>query len=659
MEFDGARRASREEDGMTTKRARYARAIRRIRPAAATQVLLCLLLVILGAIGSDIVQTSGGNLQVESLTIPGRSGETVSADLYKPISATEKHRAPMVIVTPGFQRTKETQISYSLELARRGIATLVIDPYNQGESSSQVKGDSDAAIFPAIEAVTKTTSFAWVDDSRIGIVGHSAGGSAVRRAAAHYGALEAKALKRARDSDSDGGETVTRAERAHAEALNKIRSVFISGWLQNLTPKSFANIHSNIGLGYAKYDEGGYRNIQKNGDLRTAPEALAMINSGLPKSEHISKIDIGRGYGNVADRTYRVAYNDTTIHPFQPLYPPAIASMISFFTTSLDWHTDLAPTNQTWWLKEVFNLVSLIGAFLMLLPLTRVLLRIPALAGAAQPVPAPQPRQTAKGRLVFWSTFALTAVIACVTFIPLSDTTAVIFPQASNSINTWLYPARMINAVLLWAVVNGTIGIAIFLLSHRFFGRRAGGTAPNWGVRMRGSAVVKTLAIAALLIATFYTLLAVCYGVFHSDYRFLVVAARPLSAKWFFVALEYIPLLFIFYFANSLRVNAGGRFENQKKWVGYLIAALGNSVGLAAIFVIQYVTFATTGTVFWTTDWLYVNMLQSILPMMFILPLFNRAFFDITGRVWLGPIVTVTIFSIMSLGASVIYLPMP
>ncbi|GAE68855.1 hypothetical protein JCM18909_2020 [Cutibacterium acnes JCM 18909] len=33
---------------------------------------------------------------------------------------------------------------------------------------------------------------------------------------------------------------------------------------------------------------------------------------------------IGKGYGSAADRTYRVAYNDRTIHPFQPLTPSAI-----------------------------------------------------------------------------------------------------------------------------------------------------------------------------------------------------------------------------------------------------------------------------------------------------------------------------------------------
>jgi hypothetical protein len=51
-------------------------------------------------------------------------------------------------------------------------------------------------------------------------------------------------------------------------------------------------------------------------------------------------------------------------------------------------------------------------------------------------------------------------------------------------------------------------------------------------------------------------------------------------------------------------------------------------------------------------------MLQSLLPMMVVLPLFNRAFYHATGRVWLGPIVTTTIFALMALGGSVAYIPM-
>jgi hypothetical protein len=50
-------------------------------------------------------------------------------------------------------------------------------------------------------------------------------------------------------------------------------------------------------------------------------------------------------------------------------------------------------------------------------------------------------------------------------------------------------------------------------------------------------------------------------------------------------------------------------------------------------------------------------MLQAIIPMMFILPYFNRMFFRLTGRVYLGPMVTVMIFITMSLAGGVAYTP--
>lgn len=99
------------------------------------------------------------------------------------------------------------------------------------------------------------------------------------------------------------------------------------------------------------------------------------------------------------------------------------------------------------------------------------------------------------------------------------------------------------------------------------------------------------------------------------------------------------------------------RFEGMKEWKNLLLCGLANSLGLIMIMVIQYTCFAAAGTVFWTEEWLYVNMLQGIIPMMFILPYFHRYFFRRTGRVYLGPMVMVMIFIMMSLCNGVVYVP--
>lgn len=628
------------------------------RARSSLHVLICLLLIIIGAVGSSLAQRDGGKVNVQGLMIPGKDGALVSADLFRPDTATEKNKAPMVIVSPGFQRTKETQISYSMEIARRGYVTLVVDPYNQGESTSQPPTNDDPSIKPAIDYVSRTTTLNYVDKSRIGITGHSAGGSQVRRMAAEYGAKESKALKKAKSPNSPGGTTITKEEREKAEALNPIRSVFISGWLQKLDAKKFKKVHSNVGIGYAFYDEGGYRNKNGNGDLRTAPEALAVINSGLPESQHVDHVVIGKGYGSTSDRTYRVAYNDRTIHPFQPLTPSAIGSMIQFFDDTLGAPHAMSTTNQTWWLKELCNGLSLVAALVMLVPLTKLLLTIPWFSPARTEVcPAPaKPR--GRGAVMFWTIFVISAAVACVTFIPLSAASQHVFSAAANKQNGWFFPGRMVNAVVLWSLVNGLFGLILLWIGHSMSKHRGADEPRNWGVRMTWAQTGRTLALALLAITIFYTILAIVYGFFHVDYRLFVVAARPLTKRWFLIGLTYVPALFPFFFSNSLRVNASMRFSNQRRWVNWLIIALANSIGLAAIFVIQYVTFFSTGTVYWTTNWLYVNMLQSLLPMMIVLPLFNRAFYHATGRVWLGPIVTTTVFALMALGGSVAYIPM-
>jgi hypothetical protein len=225
---------------------------------------------------------------------------------------------------------------------------------------------------------------------------------------------------------------------------------------------------------------------------------------------------------------------------------------------------------------------------------------------------------------------------------------------------TWWFPQRINNAILLWAVANGIIGLAIFFLTYQLHGKKHGITPDMWGIKTSVKELARTFCLALTVFAAFYVLVFASHGLFHTDFRFTFVSATAsFPTKMLIVALEYIPLFFIFYLANSIRVNSASRFEGRKEWVSMLINALGNSVGLMMIMAIQYLSFALTGTVYWTEEWLYANLLLGVIPMMFILPYFNRHFFRITGRVYLGPMVTCLIFILMMLTNNVCYIPLP
>ena len=80
---------------------------------------------------------------------------------------------------------------------------------------------------------------------------------------------------------------------------------------------------------------------------------------------------------------------------------------------------------------------------------------------------------------------------------------------------------------------------------------------------------------------------------------------------------------------------------------------------------INYVCYFVTGAPFygnWGSGnnevWLFVNMVFGLVVMMFILPIFNRLFYKMTGNVWVGAIACCMIFIMMTISASVSYIPM-
>ena len=362
-------------------------------------------------------------------------------------------------------------------------------------------------------------------------------------------------------------------------------------------------------------------------------------------------------YGEIDKNTARVIYNERLLHPFQPYNNIATANQLIYFDKVFNSDVKLDPYDQIWQWKELFTLLSMITSLIMLIPLTRFLLKLNFFSELVKEVPKPLPVQNRKGKVVFWSIFIIGATVACLTFIPMVDIAKIIFQKASNRELTWFFPQRMNNSVMLWAAFNGLIGIIIFSLSYKFFGKRNGVETKSWGLWINKIDFFKTCALALVIFSTFYSFLFLNYALFHVDYRFWFMGVRIFQPEMLAVLLMYLPLFLIFFFSNSLRVNGAMRFKDQPEWLSMLIAGFANSAGLMLIIIIQYSVYFNTGTVFWTTNWLSVNLLFGIVPMMFILPYFNRIFFRMTGRVYLGPLVTCLVFIMILSTNTVVYLP--
>ena len=602
----------------------------------------CIFVIVFCSAVASLVQTSFGKVEVNSFKISTQKGQHLVFDLYKPHSATLQNKAPFVVVVPGFQRSKEALSNIAIELSRRGMVIALIDPYAQGLSSSSRSRRSATTegygMFHLVEYAYSGEFLDYIDTSKIASTGHSMGGNAAIRGANYFGKQATK----------------------NNEA-SKLHSVYVSGYVLTLLDEVLKDIQSNVGVSYALYDEGAFRNELIGWDasnMKIAPESLRVVNWGINNGDkNLQEVELGKYYGSLEDSSLRVIHNEELIHPFQPYNNIATSNQIEYFEKVFGMNSSIPSSNQIWQWKELMTLISMVTAMIMLIPLSKTLLTFGIFKSLVKEIPKALPRQNKNSKIIFWIIFFLGALIACFSYIPMVDAAKYIFEDAANRRMTWFYPQRMNNSVMLWAAFNGIIGIILFTLSYQLFGKKHGVDSTSWGLKADSKYILKTIILSLTVFVLYYLLLFAIYYVFHVDYRFWFMGVRVFQLEMLIVLAMYVPLFFIFFFSNSLRVNGAMRIEGQPEWKSMMIAGIANSLGLFLIILIQYITFAKTGTVFWTTNWLSVNLLFAIVPMMFVLPYFNRYFFYMTGRVYLGPMVTTLVFIMILSTNTVVYLP--
>ena len=597
-------------------------------------------LILLFSYLASLFLTSFGSVEVKSLRLDTQNGQYIIYDLYKPKTATKDSKAPFIAIIPGFQRSKEALSNIAIELSRRGYVIALIDPYAQGLSSASLSTRAATTegygMFALVEHI-HSGAFEFVDTNKIGATGHSMGGNAAIRGADFFG-----------------------KQATEKNIKSKLDSVYVSGYVLTLRNNILRNSRSNMGVSYALYDEGAFRNELSGWDsanMKIAPESLRVVNNILSTDQQIEEVDLGKYYGSKENNTLRVIFNEPVLHPFQPYNFEATSNQLDYFEKVFGAPKYINSVNQIWHWKEILTLINMVLALVMLIPLTKLFLSFNFFSSISKNIPVPLNTPKREGKTIFWSIFFISALIACVTFIPMVEVAKILFEDAANRKLTWFFPQRMNNPVMLWAAFNGALGIIIFYLSYKLFGKKNGVSSESWGLKINKNDFFKTIILAFVIFSTFYIFLYINYYLFHVDYRFWFMGVRIFQPEMLIVLMMYFPLFFIFFFSNSLRVNGAMRFKDQPEWLSMLIAGFANSLGLMLIIIIQYFAFFKTGTVFWTTNWLSVNLLFGIVPMMFILPYFNRIFFNMTGRVYLGPLITCLIFIMILSTNTVVYLP--
>lgn len=125
---------------------------------------------------------------------------------------------------------------------------------------------------------------------------------------------------------------------------------------------------------------------------------------------------------------------------------------------------------------------------------------------------------------------------------------------------------------MIWAVGNGIFALLMFVLGYRFFGKTVGISPKQWGVKISGKNLARTILLAALVVLAGYNVTALACMFFNTDFRPWTFAMKLPTVSAVFTMLRYAPFFFIYYFASSLSINGVSRVKGQKEWLNMLFS---------------------------------------------------------------------------------------
>lgn len=588
--------------------------------------IVAIALMLISMIGASLVQTSGGKVKVSEVKWATTDGYNMGALLLVPETATAETPAPAVVCAHGMSNNKEMQEANFIELSRRGYVVLSIDMYSHG--ASDVVPNAGTVLNSVWQGVLFLKDINYVDDTRIGVTGHSFGGGSCSTAVAldnangtrYIAAVLTNSMEPTFDSDGDG---------------------------------VYDNLYGDrdAGLIACQYDEIGFRTYDSDGnelprkDYYHSANAQSFLYFGTDPTGQPEREANTIYTENINGReAMRVIYTPKSTHPWSHFSPISTADTIEFFEQSLGAPDPISSDNQIWRLKSVFTGLGIVGFFMFMINITTILLDVPVFRSLkAQGEVKPAEFTSKKSKAMFWISLVLCVAFGAAMYLPIVNL------SASSTVIRPMFKQTSVFDTSMWAAGCGIFAILCMVVMNKIAGKDEKVDCKAVGIKISGINLLKTFALAIIVVSCCYVWVFFADYFFHTDFRVWTLGIKAFEPLIIELALPFIIIIFLYYITNSVSVNCFNfKLVAGKEWLNTLILCLSVFLPVAIVIAVQYGYFFATGYVPFPSG---SSPIIRLFPLVVLLPvsvLVSRKVYKQTRNPYLPGIICAIVVALIS-----------
>lgn len=558
--------------------------------------------------------------------------------LFIPNTATADHPAPAIVCAHGGSNVLELQMPFYIELARRGYVVASIDMAGHGESDNAIN-DLTGGSQGMLAAVEYLMSLPEVDETNIGVTGHSFGNQAC------VGTISTLNVP---------GSTQRVKAWVDGDGLRYLTSV---------TPEMTEGLY--IVVGVAKYGETNMPNGYQFLSSDSAKTLASYFYPGLTEDSLTS----GQWYSGdgplatpaqgdtlAADQGIKfIQYPGT--HPMWHFSTMCTTIALEGFYETLGvpaGATYIASDNQIWPVEVVFELLGLFGFFALLFPVVTILSKTKLFSRVKRDLPAVETLpafRDVRVSIITIATMVLCIVFSFVSYVKIGDIMGNVGPGVTAIFSATAYPGNGMstNMVAFWTLMCGLFTIVMILVNYGaqwlFCRDRRRQLGNPFASATLGSTsqFLYTVLFAIVVTLIMYLPVAIAAVVFKADFRICTLAVQVGHLSWMPILLtRYLPLWLIFYVPYAV-MNNNTRFRDMPEWLSTLLCAISNCIALVIMLVIQYTTIVSKG-VEMPYDAMGGLVAFTLIPVLAFAAVSSRYIYKKTGNAWLAGMINAIIF---------------